>query len=177
MLILLLLPPPAAATCPQSPDIRPLYNSAANVTVGGQDSAFYFYSSYNPLGDTLTLRVRPESAQVALVKGHALECPRMGRDETLLTADPGHLEQYSFAVSGELGFELFMLQIIGGPANSTSVVVSVEGENPNNADLGQWRLIAILYLASVLLLLVALVVPAVLARGRVHYKVDLSAND
>jgi hypothetical protein len=177
MLILALLSLPAHAdNCPQYPGVPPLYNSAVNVTITS-GSPYHFYSTYNLLGDTLTLRVRPDDAPVALVKGHALECPTYGRDETLISAAPGHLESCSLSVSGELGFELFMVVITGSSANTTNVVISAEGENPNNADVGEWRLLGILYLTMVLLLLVVLFVHAILARGRVHYKVDLSAND
>jgi hypothetical protein len=107
------------------------------------------------------------------VKGQDLDCPTYGREETLTTATPGQFSEVNLSVSGPLGLQIFML----ASTEPTDVVVSVEGRNPNNADLGQWRIVAIVYLTAVIVLLIFLFVHAILARGRVHYKVDLSVNE
>jgi hypothetical protein len=163
-----------ADLCPQYPGVRNLYNSVANVTIS-YGFPFFFYSNYNLLGDVLTIRVRPSTTQVFLVKGNALDCPTFGRDETLLSPHAGELAKIELPLSSELGLQTFMVLVNAN--TTTDVVISVEGQNPNNADLGQWRLIAILYLTAAIVLLICLFVHAILARGRVHYKVDLSGNE
>jgi hypothetical protein len=90
-----------------------------------------------------------------------------------VTAPPGVFSKIELKMTHSLGLQTFAI----ASETVTDVVVSAEGQNPNNADLDQWRLIAILYLVAVILLLICLFVHAILARGRVHYKVDLNGNE
>jgi hypothetical protein len=52
--------------------------------------------------------------------------------------------------------------------------VSISGDNPNTTDLNTWLVLTSVFLAVAIVLLVALFVHAIMARGRVHYQVDLN---
>jgi hypothetical protein len=146
-----------------------LYNSATNEAVPA-DSWFYFYSDYIALGDVLKVRFHPTGDSADLYKGDGLLCPGDG-DNIAASAQDGRWGQSSFAVSQEIGLQIFGIKV--GQHLNTSLVVSVEGKNPNNADLDIWLIVTSLFLAITILLLVALFVHAIMARGRVHYQVEV----
>jgi hypothetical protein len=152
--------------CPAG--IQHLYNSATNLTLD-KDEWFYFYSDYILLGDTLTVRVLPKSNQVNLYTGNELSCPGPGSTALQSGLPVREWSTRTIGVSSSLGLQIFGIQAQG----QTEIVISVEGENPNNADRTEWLLIAELFLVVVLLLLVAMFVHAILARGKVHYQVDV----
>jgi hypothetical protein len=157
----------AAGLCvPSSLPVDYIFNTAKNVSLQ-QDKFYYFYSDFNMLGEKLRVIVRPTSASVNLYSGKGLLCPDQS-DVVVSNIVQGKVGSYDISLSNDLG-----LQIFGVKATAdTSAVISVAGENPNNADLGQWRVLTGLFLALVILLLVMLFVHAILARGRVHYQVD-----
>jgi hypothetical protein len=167
MLTLLWSARASAIACPPG-QVAHLYNSATNVTLSAGDW-FYFYSDYILLGDTLTVRVLPKSASASLYTGAGLSCP--GNDSAPAKAGiaANQWAKYQIPVSDSLGLQIFGVRADG----DTDVVVAVEGENPNNADRAEWILLGALFLVVILVLLVAMFVHAILARGKVHYQVDL----
>jgi hypothetical protein len=147
--------------------VQYLYNSVTNLTLQNGDW-FYFYSDYILLGDTLTVRVLPSKSPASLYTGAGLSCPD-DESKSVVNISGGEWGKFTIDVSSSLG-----LQIFGVRANGdTEVVVSVEGKNPNNADRSEWILLSSLFLVAILLLLIAMFVHAILARGKVHYQVDV----
>jgi hypothetical protein len=168
MLFLLPVAAISAKACPVG--LVRLYNSATNVTLSANES-FYFYTDYILLGDKLTVRVAPNTSRVYLFLGDGLLCPDEQKDKPVLTISAGRqFRKYEISVSNSLGVQLFGIQAEG----ETDVAVSLEGGNPNNADLGTWVLLSSLYLACAVILLVVMFVHAILARARVHYEVDIT---
>jgi hypothetical protein len=151
-----------------SSPVEYLYNVAGDFSVpdGGW---FFFYSDHILLGDHLTVRLRPNVSEAKLYKGDGLFCPS-GSDSAIATVSPGNWGKASLAVSSDLGLQLFGITA----TTATGLVVSVSGDNPNTADLSTWLVLTSLFLAATIVLLVALFVHAIMARGRVHYQVDLN---
>ncbi|OHT10842.1 hypothetical protein TRFO_19729 [Tritrichomonas foetus] len=156
--------------CPAG--VAHLSNTAVNVTLVKYDHDntngwYYFYSEYINLGDSLTVRINP-SETVELVQGHGLKCPDQ-ETETQLRAVKDTFSKQSFTVSGDPGLSIFGIR--GQPG--TQVIVSVLGKNPNNSDKSEWITISSIFLALSFVLLILLFVHAILARGRVHYQVEV----
>ena len=151
--------------CP--PGINHIYNTAVNVTIDSDDGWYYFYSEYITLGDTLTIRLNP-SNDATLYVGDGLLCPTE-KEQTKLTAKQGQFSSTSVQASGEPGLSIFGVHASKG----TNVILSIMGENPNNMDNSSWRTLSIVFLCLCFLLLIMLFVPALLARGRVHYQVEV----
>ena len=148
--------------------VNRLYNTAAEYTLAAKEWV-YFYSDFNLLGDKLTVSVYPQANDVALYTGSGLTCPTTA-EEAVATAKKGKFTKHQMSVDSELG-----LQIFGVYAETeTTVVIGVSGQNPNNADLGQWRAITCIFLAAAIILLVSLFVHSILARGKVHYQVEVN---
>jgi hypothetical protein len=118
------------------------------------------------LGDTLTVRAAQtsgSSGNVDLHLGNGLRCPE-ANDPSVMRVGKGHFSEHSTEVDGDLGLQIFGLR----SDRDTEVILSVEGLNAGNADLGSWVSMAGLFVAASLLL-AALFVHAILARRRVHY--------
>jgi hypothetical protein len=170
MFLLLPVATLSAMACPYDPAPAYLYNSVTNVTLSPGEW-FYFYTDYILLGDTLTVRVAPAVPPVGLYLGDGLLCPDDQKDKPVLTVgQPGKFGKYTISVSDSLGVQLF-----GVRADvATDVTVSLEGGNPNNADLGTWVILSSLFLVFTVILLVVMFIHAILARARVHYEVDVT---
>lgn len=148
--------------------VHHIYNTAAEYTVPAKQW-LYFYSDFNLLGDDLTVSVYPQTNDVKLYAGSGLSCPTTS-DDVAVSATKGQFTKYEMSVDSELG-----LQIFGVYSDAeTNVVIGVSGQNPNNADLGQWRVISGVFLAAAIILLIALFVHSILARGKVHYQVEVN---
>ena len=150
--------------CP--PGINHIYNTAVNVTIDSDDGWYYFYSEYIELGDTLTVRLNPTSDS-NLYFGDGLLCPTT--EESQLFAKQGVFSKTSLKVSGSPGLSIFGVHAQKG----ANVIISVMGENPNNQDSKTWRTLSIVFLVLCFVLLIMLFVHAILARGRVHYQVEV----
>ena len=150
--------------CP--PGINHIYNTAVNATINS-DGWYYFYSEYIHLGDTLTVRLNPTSDS-RLYVGDGLLCPTE-QDESQLSAKQGQFSKTSIKVSGNPGLSIFGVH----GSKGTNVILSVMGENPNNQDNSTWRTLSIVFLCLCFILLILLFVHAIMARGRVHYQVEV----
>ncbi|KAK8893340.1 hypothetical protein M9Y10_021757 [Tritrichomonas musculus] len=151
--------------CP--PGINHIYNTAANVTINSDDGWYYFYSEYISFGDKLTVRLNP-SRTSNLYIGDGLLCPTQ-QDQSKLTANQGQFSSTEFSVSGNPGLSIFGIHAEKG----TNVIVSVMGGNPNKTDNVAWLKLSIVFLILCFVLLIMLFVHAILARGRVHYQVEV----
>lgn len=155
----------ALGNCNQT--VQRIYNTAGEYAIPAKEWV-YFYSDFNLLGEVLTVSVYPESKEVKLYTGSGLSCPTTA-DPVAATAKVGEFTNYEMSLDSELGLQIFGVYA----EEDTNAVIGVSGENPNNADLTQWRWISGLFLAATVVLLIALFVHSILARGKVHYQVDV----
>lgn len=151
--------------CPSG--IAHIYSTVKNITVDSADGWFYFYSEYLPLGDTLQVRLNPTDS-AKLYVGDGLLCPSAD-EEVQLTAAANSYSSHSFKVKGDPQLSIFGIHASQG----TNVILSVIGENPNKTDKTEWITISSIFLALCFVLLIMLFVHAILARGHVHYQVEV----
>ena len=154
-----------------TPDITYLANGALNATIPAK-SWFFFYSHYIDLKDTLTVRLRPFSGDVKLYQGSGLMCPSDDNDP-ILTAQASSNQFFKHDFHFEGAPELAIFGIKNDNDGDVNTIVSVIGNNPNTKDRSIWVVLTSLFLALCFVLLIMLFVHAILARGRVHYQVEV----
>ena len=143
-----------------------LYSTATKVVIP-ENCWYYFYSEHIQYGDKQIIRINP-TRNVSLYAGKGLLCPNE-KDAPILLASPNKFSKVNLNLNDKLG-----LQIYGIHASEESeVIVSVEGNNPNIADLSEWVIITSIFFASCMILLLMYFLHAVFSRKKVHYQVDL----
>ena len=124
----------------------------------------YFYSTHLPDHDELNVKVHAD-INLKIDAGKGLKCPNNNNKAQLVK------DNNVFIFKSELGIGIF--GVYNNNDDPVNGVVSVSGSNPNNHDDPKWVTFTGVYLGLCLLLLVLLFVHAILARDKVHYKVDV----
>lgn len=143
------------------------YYMSADIVSLKANEWYYFYSEAFEHGDDLVVRVHPKDSEVIVANGEKLMCPSESDPHT--TAPAGKTTLHKVSAGGNLALQIFGIHT----TSNTDCVISVMGNNPNNQDVGVWKVLSGVFLAFCILLLVLLFVHSILARGRVHYQVNV----
>lgn len=162
-LSILFIPTTSKVACPQ---LGSLWNDVSELNIE-KDGWYYFSVPLLPNSDTLSFKIYSE-ANVDLFYEKGLQCPD-SNSEKILSAAPKALAKTDFSVSSEANVAIFGLHA----TEAAHLFVSVIGENPNNHDNATFITYSIIYLVLSIVLLVAVFVHSVFARGKVHYQVEL----
>ena len=154
--------------CPVNNSIMPLSYSLTEATLS-ETGRFDFYSIHSFNKDNLILKIRIlEGNQLIVGQGTNLLC--CTKEEAKDTVSIDSLFEKTYPVDSPLGFSTF--SIFG--QSGTRFVVSIDGNNPNNADNSGWFYITLIYFILCVIYLALLFVHSVLSRSKVHYDVVIN---